>query len=244
VQALDVSFNSFGGVDSDAGVEAMAEFLRHNKSLKHLDISYNQLDGTTHLTMLSEALSDNHTLIGIHTAGGFGGGSCCVAWCQKFVHVLSPTLPVSLCATGNAFTVDACGYLHRREDSLVKDDNAADTEGHKMAKAVQLADSFARDLPGSHDATDGETKTADVVSSDNTNTDNDNDNKDGLGSLQTARIVPMVGGVGSGALEAIAEDNEYESLAAAAVTSQPSFQDQLRAMRERVSVCVCVCVCA
>ena len=72
-QVLDVSFNSIGGVGVDVeGVTALASYLGANRSLTHLDISHNQLNGEEHLEALSEALNKNHSLLGLHVAGSHG----------------------------------------------------------------------------------------------------------------------------------------------------------------------------
>lgn len=68
-QALDVSFNSLGGLCGDQCVDALGGFLKSNRSLTHLDISHNHIDSASQLATLQASLESNHTLLGLHVAG-------------------------------------------------------------------------------------------------------------------------------------------------------------------------------
>ena len=64
---LDLSWNSIGGQGCNS-TAAFAEVLLTNKSLKHLDISYNKFT-LSECEILAEALAHNHTILGLHVAG-------------------------------------------------------------------------------------------------------------------------------------------------------------------------------
>ena len=68
VKVLDLSWNIIGTSKSNAFPRQMAELLLENENLVHLDLSNNRLSAAD-CSQVSKALSDNHTLWGMHIIG-------------------------------------------------------------------------------------------------------------------------------------------------------------------------------
>lgn len=70
IQSLDLSWNAIGTTsDQQRNVaKAISDMLERNSSLTHLDLSHNQLN-TIDCTSISEGLSKNHSLLGLHMTG-------------------------------------------------------------------------------------------------------------------------------------------------------------------------------
>ena len=70
LQELDVSWNSIGGDSKSASFEKICQVLSHNRSLLHLDLSYNYLT-LKEANCFAESIRSNHTLLGIHVEGNY-----------------------------------------------------------------------------------------------------------------------------------------------------------------------------
>ena len=68
-QVLDLSFNSIGAVHREEGaVDALSAMFAANTALTHLDVSHTNLREDD-METLETGLNENHTLLGLHTAG-------------------------------------------------------------------------------------------------------------------------------------------------------------------------------
>jgi len=68
LQRLDVSWNCLGNTGAAASAGALAEALRRECPLVHLDLSYNHYKAQE-CGIIGEGLRDNHTLLGLHLVG-------------------------------------------------------------------------------------------------------------------------------------------------------------------------------
>ena len=72
IKTIDLSFNVLGGAHSNSEcVVALGEVLSKNKTLEHVDLSYNHLNARD-TVMLGMALKRNHVLMGLHYEGNAG----------------------------------------------------------------------------------------------------------------------------------------------------------------------------
>lgn len=68
LKVLDLSWNSLGRETSQDALKALGKCLKVNSTLKHLDISYNNLNFSD-CELFSHLIKDNHDLIGLHVLG-------------------------------------------------------------------------------------------------------------------------------------------------------------------------------
>ena len=74
IKILDLSWNALGSYNKigDYSVgKCLGEYLKDNKSLIHLDISFNGISKSDCI-LIGEGIKDNHTLLGIHLRGNEG----------------------------------------------------------------------------------------------------------------------------------------------------------------------------
>ena len=82
IEVFDISFNSLGGGPlgrepeqieklKQESAQAWSDCFKYNQSLVHMDISHNSLDQPT-VTVLSEGLRLNHSILGLHMMGNQG----------------------------------------------------------------------------------------------------------------------------------------------------------------------------
>jgi hypothetical protein len=68
LSVLDLSWNSLGREATQDSIKSLGKCLKTNTTLRHLDISYNNLTFSD-CEVLSSLLKDNHELIGLHMLG-------------------------------------------------------------------------------------------------------------------------------------------------------------------------------
>lgn len=71
LKVLDLSWNSLGRESSQEALKALGKCLKVNSTLKHLDISYNNLT-LNDCEVFSVLIKENHDLIGLHVLGNEG----------------------------------------------------------------------------------------------------------------------------------------------------------------------------
>ena len=71
LKILDYSMNQLGDDESLNCATAIANCFKVNKSLHHLDLSFNNFNKEA-TGIISEGLSSNHSLYGLHYQGNYG----------------------------------------------------------------------------------------------------------------------------------------------------------------------------